>query len=566
MKEKLEEGLKKALIKEGIANPKVHIEHPEDISHGDFTTNIALVYSKSLNTSAKLLAEKIVEEFNKNMPEEIVSVNIAGPCFINFKVKDLYFHKEVLKIGKDFGKISLDAGKKIMVEYTDPNPFKIFHIGHLMANTIGETLSRLVEFSGAEVIRTNYYGDVGLHVAKTIWSILENKNSFPKESDDLLLKMEFLGKMYVLGSQAYEEGSAKEDIAILNKKIFEKSDKEVNHFYDLGKKWSLEYFESIYKKLGTKFDEYFPESEVADLGIKIVKEFEKKGIFEKSDGATIFPGEKYGVHTRVFITSQGLPTYEAKELGLTKKKFEKYPDLSLSIVVTANEQNDYFKVLLKTIASIYPEIAEKMKHISHGILRPSSGKMSSRKGNIVSAEDLLSVFEELVIEKMKDREWDEKDKKNAIRMISVAALKYTILRQSIGGDIIYDPEKAVSFEGDSGPYLQYSCVRAKAVIKKAQEVGISNNAKKFSERAETIERLLVRFPEVVERARLEYSPQYISTYLIELASAFNSYYASNKIIDEKDPLSPYRVSIAKAFANVMENGLWVLGMRTPEKM
>jgi arginyl-tRNA synthetase len=565
IEEKLVASLRTAAEKVGITDPEVHLEHPDDISHGDYATNLALAYSKILKTNPKALAEKILEEFKKDLPAEVESASIAGPGFINIKIRDSFFVENILAIDGDYGKGNQDKGKKVMVEYTDPNPFKIFHIGHLMANTIGESLSRVVEFSGAKVIRANYFGDVGLHVAKTMWGILQNKNDFPKESESLVSRIEFLGKMYVLGSNAEGEVAIKE-ITEINKKIFEKSDAEINKFYDLGRKWSLEYFETIYKKLGTKFDEYFPESSVAGDGIKIVQEFLKKGIFEISEGAIIFPGEKYGVHTRVFINSQGLPTYEAKELGLTKKKFELYPDLSESVVVTANEQSDYFKVLLKAIGAMYPDIASKMKHLSHGILRPTSGKMSSRKGNIVSAEELLNEFQTLVLEKMKDREWKGNEKETVAEMVAIAALKYVVLRQAIGGDIIYDKEKIVSFEGDSGPYLQYATVRAEAVVKKAHEAGISEKISSKPEQVALLERMLARFPETITRAHLEYAPHHIVTYLVELSSAFNSYYAVNKIIDEKDPLSPYRVALTKAFVSVMKSGLWVLGIKVPERM
>lgn len=559
MNKVITELLKNAAQKVGIQDPVVSLEHPEDMSYGDFSSNIAMMYAKSMKIAPKVFAEKIAEECRTDLPAEIVSVDIAGPGFINFKVADSYFSKEILEVSKDaenFGKLASDKGKKVMVEYTDPNPFKIFHIGHLMANTIGESISRVIEFSGAKVIRACYQGDVGLHVAKTIWAILKDGDY----KDDI----KYLGDMYVIGSAKYEDDEvAKKEIVEVNKKVFEKTDAEINKIYDAGRKLSLEYFDSIYKKLGTKFDEFFFESQVADDGIKIVKEFLKKGIFEESEGAVVFPGEKYGEHTRVFINSQGLPTYEAKELGLTDLKFKKYPDMTESVVITANEQNAYFKVLLAAIKAISPEKALKMKHLSHGILRPSTGKMSSRKGNIVAAETLIEEFESLVEEKIKDREFSDADKAEVRKEVAVAGLKYTILRQAIGGDVIYDPTKALSFEGDSGPYLQYAVVRARAVLAKAGEI---KKVEALPEKVEALEKLVLRFPEVIHRARSEYAPHHIVTYLIELSSAFNSYYVNNQIISEKDPVSAYRVALTKVFSEVMTNGLWVLGIQIPKKM
>jgi arginyl-tRNA synthetase len=563
--------LSTAAEKAGISGAKVKLEHPEVISHGDFASNIAMAHAKALKMNPRELAEKIVVEFKKIQPKEVESIDIAGPGFINIKLKDEVFAKEILAIDEGYGKGTRGKGKRVMVEYTDPNPFKIFHIGHLMANAVGESLSRLVEFSGAEVLRANYYGDVGLHVAKTLWGILKNKEKFPGEKDELISRIQYLGEMYVLGTEAYDtDENAKKEIVEINKKVFEKSDKEINTFYDLGKKWSLEYFETIYKKLGTKFDYYFPESEVADDGVKTVQEFLQKGVFEKSEGAIVFPGEKHGVHTRVFINSQGLPTYEAKELGLAKKKFKVEPGLSESITITANEQSDYFKVLLKALSLMYPELSPKIVHKSHGILRFAEGKMSSRKGNVIAAETLIGDVEAAVEEKMKDRNFTPDEHAETRQDIAIAALKYAILRQAIGTDIIYDKEKSVSFEGDSGPYLQYATVRAGNVLVKAKEAGIKTKGWfvkiQTPEKVTLLEKLLARFPEVTERARLEYAPHHIITYLTELSAAFNAYYAENQIVDPKKPESPYRVLLTKAFVNVMKNGLWLLGIKVPRRM
>ena len=383
MIKRLKAELVKAIEKQGIKDPIVNLIHPEDISFGDFSSNIALIYSKELKINSKELAEKIVLELKNNLLEEIESIEIAGSGFINFRLKDSYFTKEILNLikqGEEIGKNDLDKGKKIMIEYTDPNPFKVFHIGHLMANTIGESISRIVEFSGAEIIRACYQGDVGLHVAKTIWAILKDGN--------FQLNIKYLGDMYVIGNEKYENDEiAKKEIIEINKKIFEKSDENINDIYKKGRDLSLEYFDTIYKKLGTKFDNFFFESEVADDGIKIVNEFLKKQIFIESEGAIVFPGEKYGEHTRVFINSQGLPTYEAKELGLTKNKFNLYPDLAESIVITANEQNAYFKVILVVLKEIYPEIALKMKHAK------KEGRMECYSGGCFACRDLEKVVQ-----------------------------------------------------------------------------------------------------------------------------------------------------------------------------
>ncbi len=575
MKQQLAQSVADVLISLGIADAAPRLDYPENPEHGDFSSNVALAYAKKLGMSPKALAEKIADALAKNMPDFLKSVEIAGPGFINFKVKDEMFASEVLQVnasGADFGKSAAEKGRNVMVEYTDPNPFKIFHIGHLMANAIGESISRLVQFSGAEVIRACYQGDVGLHVAKTIWAILKKHpdggipHASEQGADAVVSRVKFLGEMYVEGSTYDEDAEIQKEIAVINKSIFEKSDPLVNAVYAQGRKWSLDYFDLIYKRLGTSFDVFFFESEVAKNGTDIVKEFLKKGIFAESDGAVVFKGEDHGLHTRVFLTSQGLPTYEAKELGLNTEKFKRYPKLDESVIITGNEQSDYFKVILKVFELINKAVFDKTRHISHGILRFASGKMSSRKGNIVSAETLIDDIKKLVMDKISDRGFSDQEAAEISDIIAVGAIKYTILRQSIGGDVIFDSAASISFEGDSGPYLQYAAVRAASILDKADKEGIDAAANKMPDQVGLLEKLISRFPDTVERARQEYAPQHVANYLITLAGAFNGFYANQMIVDAADPLSPYRVALTKAFLTVMVNGLHVLGIKVPAKM
>jgi arginyl-tRNA synthetase len=568
---KIKNLIQETLKQLSLETKDIVLEHPGDLTHGDYATSIALVLSKQTKSNPRELAEKIKTEIEKSKPNFIEKIEVAGPGFINFYLSRQFFVdsiKNILGEGKKFGSNKNLKGKKVLVEYTDPNPFKEFHIGHLMSNTIGESISRLVEWGGAKTLRACYQGDVGLHVAKTVWAILQNQSQYPSGKSSLKEKVAFLGTMYALGSVKHEEGAEiKNEIEKINKKIFDSSDKEINRVYKEGRKWSLEAFELIYEKLGTKFDYNFFESEIADDGIKIVREFLKKGIFEDSEGAVVFKADKYNpkLHTRVFINSQGLPTYETKEIGLTQKKFKKInPDLS--IVITANEQNDYFKVVLEALKQIEPKWQEKTKHISHGLLRFATGKMSSRAGNVITGESLITQMESMVFEKMKERDFDTKEKAKIAEEVAVGAIKYSILRQAVGGDIIYDFEKSLSFEGDSGPYLQYAHTRACSLLDKASREGVKASIKNPTVDISVLEKNLYRFPEIIDRASFEYAPHYIATYLIELASIFNAFYANEKIVDKDDENSSYKVAITESFTIVMKNGLSVLGIKTPSRM
>jgi arginyl-tRNA synthetase len=577
IKNLIKESLKNLGMPDADSRPDEHlfgrvvVEHPDDLGHGDYSTNVAMVCAKKLKTNPRELAEKIKSELEKDLLEEIEKMEVAGAGFINFHMSRKFYCGNVEEIlnNLDFGRNSSHKGKKVMIEYTDPNPFKPFHIGHLMSNAIGESISRLIEFSGAEVTRVNYQGDVGLHIAKSIHGLLKNQN-LRDQSGDFATQASRIGEAYVYGSGAYEDDAeAKKEINAINKKIYSREDDDINMIYDWGLKVTMNAFEDLYRELGTKFDYYFLESRVAPIGADIVRENTGK-VFEDSDGAVVFRAEEHDpkLHTRVFLTSEGLPSYEGKELGLALEKFKTVPDLNLTLIVTANEQADYMSVVVKALSLIHPEYTDKMKHITHGMMRLAGGKMGSRKGNVITGETLLKDTKALVVEKMQDRDFTDEERGKIISGVAVAAIKYSILRQGIGGDIIFDFEQSISFEGDSGPYLQYSYARAKSVLRKAQEENIlpDPHPEVAPEEVSELEKILYRFPEVVERAGAEYGPHYVTNYLTELAQSYNSYYGSNLIVDKGDKTSPYKVALTYAFTFVMKRGLHLLGIQAPERM
>ena len=546
------------------------LEYPMQMSHGDYSTNIALIESKKEGKNPKDLAEDFLKKLEENKISEIEKIEVAGPGFINFFLKPEVFANVIdvsIKSGENVGKTEKLKGQKILVEYTDPNPFKEFHIGHLMSNAIGEAISRIIEAEGADVIRLSYGGDVGLHVAKAMFSVLLRKDEiFNIRNKNSKEQLSFWAKAYVFGSTEYEENEeSKKEIDNLNKIIFDKSDKNINELYDWGREVSIMHFQEIFKTLGTKFDKNIWESEVTEEAMAVVKEGLEKNILENSEGAVIFKGENYGLHTRVFLNSKGIPVYEAKELALGVKKIKDF-SFNKSIVITGNEQNDYFKVVLKAMELLRPESANKTIHIGHGMLRFASGKMSSRIGNVITGVSLIEDVKNLVLEKMKDRETTQDKKEIVSEQVAVGAIKFSILKQTAGKDIIFDFEKSVSFEGDSGPYLQYATVRANSILKKAE--GVISLKSKMPEGWQTtdLERIISRFESVVFRAGEEYAPHHIVTYLVQLSGEFNSFYAKHKIIDEEDKTSSYKLAITQSFVNIMISGLKLLGILVPVEM
>ena len=554
------EALAKASVSAGleIGVGGVSLEHTDDFAHGDYASGIALKYAKQAGVAPRALAEKIVAALESI--EGVEKIEIAGPGFINFHLSVQELAQAIEKADKDdmWGANASLAGKKIMVEYTDPNPFKEFHIGHLMSNAIGESISRLLQFSGAEVKRANYQGDVGPHVAKAIWGIERHGLD---EHDAAAL-----GRAYAAGAQAYDtDEQAKKEIDAINTKIYDKSDEQINRIYAGGRAASLAHFDDLYEVLGTKFDLYFFESETAPRGERLV--LQHPLVFERSGGALVYRGEQDGLHTRVFITSRGLPTYEAKELGLAEQKAEVWK-FDESITVTAHEQQDYFAVVFGAMRRILPDIARRITHVSHGMMRFAEGKMSSRTGNVITGESLLAdVADAAGLRAVQSR---AENAKKLARQIAVGAIKYQILKQASGKDIIFDRERALSLDGDSGPYLQYAHARAHQVVEKAKAEGVAlqipqGDAFRLPTTADTLARLLHRFPEAVLCAADEREPHLLTNYLLQLAAVFNSWYAQVHIVDGT-PAAPHKVALTDAVRRTLKNGLWMLGIPAPEKM
>ena len=548
MEEKIRKSVLAGLLEvsDGKTDFAFTVERSSSAAHGDYAVNAAMVSAKGLGMVPRELAEKLKGHLLKTLSDDIQSVEVAGPGFINITLsKDAVALAiaEAAAQGEDWGKGKIEGGKRVVVEYTDPNPFKEMHIGHLMSNVIGEAVARLTENEGAHITRANYQGDVGPHVAKALWALRKRGVTEPATAEEI-------GAAYTDGSRAYEEdASAEAEINALNTAIYAGDDHELMELWRKGRDVSLAAFEDIYRVLGTKFDYYFFESETATPGLRIVEDGLAKGVFEESDGAVIYRGEKKGLHTLVFVTGRGTPTYEAKDIGLAFLKEERIQS-DRSLIVTAAEQVGHFKVVLAALEELAPTIAQKTRHIPHGFLRLASGKMSSREGNVITAAGFLADVLRFASEKNPDPLIAEQ--------VAVGAIKFMILRQAPGQDIVFDPEQSLSLEGDSGPYLQYALVRAVKILSYESESagGTAEPAEPYA-----IERLVLHFPEVAAR---ELAPNLLMTYLLELAGEWNSFYAKEQVLGS--PEEAYKQRVTRAFANTMANGLKLLGIPTPEKM
>lgn len=526
-----------------------------DEQFGDYATNVAMRLSKIVGKNPREVAEAIVADLKDGY---IAKAEIAGPGFINIRLTN----EALWQLAETQPARSLE-GKTVVAEYSDPNPFKVLHAGHLYTSIVGDAIASLLEQAGANVHRVNFGGDVGLHVGKTMWAILQKLGG---ENPDKLAEIpkekhaEWMAEAYVEGNNRYEEDeSAKAEMIALNKRVYQlhtqaDHDTPFAQIYWTCREWSYDYFNEFYARIGSKFEKYYPESSVADLGLETVRQHIGE-VFEESDGAVIFRGEQHGLHTRVFINREGIPTYEAKDVGLIMTKWADY-NFDKSVVITGNEQEQYMSVVLKAVEQFEPKLVQATSHLTHGIVKLQGGvKMSSRKGNILRAVDVIDAAYE-ANKKASGQESEE---------TALSAVKYAFLKSRMGGDIIYDPEESVVLEGNSGPYLQYAHARACSIIAKAERTTVDAMYDfELNESERSLLRKLGEYAEVVNRAAAELMPHHICTYLYELAQNFNRFYEKNKVIGSDQEIG--RLRLVGLYKATLKSGLELLNIAAPDRM
>jgi len=587
IKKKIEVMIASSLKEMGVEYDVIEVEEPRIEGNGDFSSNIAMRLSSALKRNPLDIANDIVSKISEDV--DIEKIEAVKPGFINFFVSSQHLLKELSKVKSgEFSKIGGKEDKKIVIEYTDANPFKILHIGHLYTNVVGESFARLSEALGATVKRANYQGDVGLHVAKTLWGIIKKMSEEGRSFEDiekksLVDRVKYLGDAYMLGFQYYDDEKdedAIKEIDAINYYIFsmfvsqlEKKEApqyegiDLKDIYQKGRLWCLDYFETIYDRVGTSFDYYFFESEVGESGLKVVLD-NVGSVFKEDDGAIIYEGDKEkGLHTRVFVNKYGIPTYEAKDLGLAIKKDE-LVDYDESIIITGNEQAGYFKVLFDALGKVRKDLAGKTRHISHGMVRlPGAEKMSSRKGKIIEAQWLLDETKKRVLAVMEENGKGEKDE--TAEKISQAAIKYAFLKVGVGKDVVFDFEKSISFDGDTGPYLLYVYARGNSILKDSGCKDLGSLCLGSCLANPYTKELLAhigKYGGVVLNSGMSYSPSILCQYLFDLGQKFNNFYQNVRVLDAQDDDKVFLLSVVEATMITMKDGLNLLGIEVVEQM
>ncbi|VVB83914.1 Arginine--tRNA ligase [uncultured archaeon] len=566
MKKLIAKILKKALAEKGIELKEEEIEGsleiPPSSDLGDYSFPCFSLKEKLKDNPVKIASE-IKNKINSS--ENFESIQAKG-AYINFflnreKIAGNLI-KEILKEKDNFGKPDAKKKEKIMIEFSQANTHKAFHVGHIRGTSIGESLARIFEFSGEKVLRANYQGDSGMHVAKWIWCYKKYHSKEKLRKDE-----SWIASIYVDSVKHLAENELlQKEVDVINRKLSEGKDKSLVSLWKKTRKLSLDSFVKIYKELNTHFDVYFFESKVEKSGKKITEELLKKRIAEISDDAIIVDLKKYNLGVWVLLRKDKTVLYSAKDLALAEEKFKKFK-LDKNIYVIGAAQSLHMAQLFKTLELMKFKKAGNCEFVPFSEVRLPTGKMSSRTGENILYSDFLKEMTDYSKEEIKKRQplISEKELENRALKISIASIKYFMLKQSSNRVIIFSKEDALNFEGDSGAYILYSYARASSIIKKAGKNFKKNLEKGKLESAEfELIKKLLQFKDIVLNSFSNRNPAAIANYSYQLSQLFNEFYHACPVInsDRED----FRLSLINSFRQVLKNSLYLLGIEAIEEM
>lgn len=558
--ESIIKSLKKREIKVSKDEILKKIEMPPSSEMGDYALPCFFLASKLKQNPSEIAIE--LRSVLKT-PKGFKDIQTQG-AYINFFLDrgELTGNlvSEILSKKENFGSLNLGKKKKVMVEFSQANTHKAFHVGHIRGTSIGESVSKILEFCGDKVIRANYQGDSGMHVAKWIWCYKKFHSKEKLKDDESWIASIYVDAVRRLGkSKKYQA-----EVESINKKL-EAGDAELAELWRQTRELSLKSFQKIYSQLNTHFDVYYFEKDMEIRGKEIVDSMLENNFAKVSEGATIIDLQKYNLGVWVLLRKDGTILYSAKDLALVEKKFTDYPDLQKSIYVIANEQDLHFKQLVKTLEITKFRQFDRLKHISFGTIRLPTGKMSSRTGQNILYSDFLNEMMEHAKKEIKKRfpKLNKELLENRALKISIAAMKYNMLKQGEQKNIIFDINESLNFEGNSGPYILYSYARASSIMKKSKKKPNPDSKQLDKKEIELIKKMS-EFKDVVMKSFEDLSPSYIANYSYQLAQVFNEFYHECQVIDSKK--ESFRISLVEAFRQVLKNSLFLLGIDVLEEM
>ena len=594
-RDEIRSSLQRVLEQLQITGAEILLEHPAELLHGDYSSNIALVSAKLLKKSPKQLAGEIAKTWEKlGLPECVDKVEIAGPGFINIWLNFEDLSKEisqVLRLGDEYGKVKTKKGQTILLEHTSPNTNKSLHVGHVRNNITGMAIARILKFAGAKVVLDCLFNDRGIHICKAMWAYLkkdrmgepwrevleywfDNQEQWPTPKDENKKPDHFVEEYYSLGVRVENEGENRKEMEEMLV-AWETKDPLVRALWKTLNDWVYAGFAQSFERLGSRQDYSWHESQFYEQAKELVGEGLKKNVFRKlPDGAVLTNLEKEGLSDTIVQRADGTSMYFTQDIYLTKLKTEKFL-ADLYIWLVGPEQQLHLKQVFAATDQLGIGGRENFLHLWYGyVFLKGKGKMSSRAGTVVSADNLMDEARDYALELVRggvgvDQLAPGEDKVVA-EAVGLGAIKYALLKLTRTQDVNFDWEETVSLKGNSGPYLQYTYARTQSVLRKSQATTTNNQTNSnvqisnLSTEEETLLRILYKFPEVTEEAAEGFAPNIVCNFLFDLAQKFNLFYDKQKIVGSDSEY--FRLQLTGAVGQVLKNGLELLGMEALDRM
>ena len=570
---------------------KIQIQKTKKEFQGDVTV-VTFAFSKAAHKSPDAIGQEI-GEYLKNNAKEVSDFNVIKG-FLNISVAKTQWIDTLNKINKDdnFGIKSVeDNAPLVMIEYSSPNTNKPLHLGHVRNNLLGYSLSKIMTANGNKVVKTNIVNDRGIHICKSMlawqkWGENITPEAAGKKGDHLV------GDFYVLFDKKYKEQvnelmakgeseeEAKKNAPLIKEaqemlRKWEAGDKEVRELWSMMNQWVYQGFDESYKRLGVAFDKIYYESDTYLVGKQKVEEGLAKGEFYKREDGSVWANlEKDGLDEKLLLRSDGTSVYMTQDIGTATLRFKEFP-IDQMIYVVGNEQNYHFQVLSILLDRLGFKWGKSLVHFSYGMVELPNGKMKSREGTVVDADDLMDDMIATAKEMGKDRETEgatEAELNEIARIVGLGALKYFILKVDPKKNMLFNPQESIDFNGNTGPFIQYTHARIKSVLRKAAAEGIAlpeqlDNSIKTNEKETQLIQLLASYPNVVAQAGQEFSPSVIANYAYELSKEFNQFYHDYSFLKEENPvIKQMRLVLAANVAKTIKSAMSLLGIEVPERM
>ncbi|WP_462316996.1 arginine--tRNA ligase [Marinilabilia sp.] len=569
---------------------------PLELTRKDQTGDFTVVVFPLLRISRKK-PEDTANEIGEFLQKELTSIAsfevIKG--FLNLTLSHSYWLSILEQVIGDekFGFTQADENSPLMmIEYSSPNTNKPLHLGHIRNNLLGYSLSRIATATGRKVVKTNIVNDRGIHICKSMlawkkWGEGQTPESTGKKGDHLVgdfyvkFDQEFKKELNALMEKGLFKEEAEKESALMQEardmlRAWEADDEDVVELWKTMNEWVYKGFDETYKALGVDFDKIYYESQTYTVGRDMVLEGLEKGLFyRREDGSVWADLSENGLDEKILLRSDGTSVYMTQDIGTAKMRFEDFK-IDKMVYVVGNEQDYHFKVLSILLDRLGFEWGKDLAHFSYGMVELPEGKMKSREGTVVDADDLVAGMIDTAREMSKELGkldgYSDEEAERIYRTIALAALKYFILKVDPKKNMTFDPRESIDFNGNTGPFIQYTYARVQSIFRKAKEKGIDTSLKidaglQLTEKEASVLKMLGNFPNVVKDAGEVYSPALVANYVYDLAKEFNQFYHESPIVyEENDAIRSMRLTLSQAVGQTIRQGMWLMGIDVPERM